>query len=339
MSCFEDKKLKLAVFDIAAGDGWRVDVDAVRRNAACRLDGLPFENGAVNIGWACGNAELDIELDDAKIAVGENIHLAMRTATRRIPGDMLKALCRKKAAEYMRRNHCDYVGAKAKKEIRAEAEEKLIRHTVPRLRSAWCVITPKRVYAGVSGRSETECLIALFQTTFGIELGPVLDLESCRCGCCDREFLPNEFMTDLFRRADSGCGISVSPRFDFIATDDDRMCIRSLNTGNMAGDSREVQAALIDGKLLRSVRITVDGETVGGYEKRDVWSFTIHENLSLSSLSLPEPDESGFAGRFAERLELIDAIIGYLKGMLENFMERVSGNDYEKVKREWIENR
>lgn len=344
---FEDKKLRVSAFRI--NGGWSSDdqagaLELMRTRRALKLDELPFDLETVDVGWAGGKVELDVELKEENCTVGEELYLTMRIAKRTIPASIAKALLRKKMADYLRDNNAEFVPAKVRQELKEEVLDQLLRHAVPTLKSVWVVIRPNgAVYAGTVSDTERDQLMYLFQQTFKREL-VALDVYSLAAeenAELDCECPAFEFMTDLFRRneQDQTVDFDVIPPFDLVAVEMDKLCTRALAAGDSAAHSREVRAALDEGKLLKKAHLLVTGMYLGGYSERDCWKFVLNRNFSMTGLELPESEEMEFAARFVERLEMIEAVFGWLHGQFADFRRRVTAPGYAETKAAWLQNR
>lgn len=344
---FEERKLRVSAFRIDGG--WSPDDQAgalklMRNRRALKLDELPLDPEAVDVGWAGGRVELDVELKEENCTVGEELYLSMRISRRTIPAGVVKAMLRKEMADFRRENNVEFVPAKVRRELREEVQDQLLCHAVPTLKSVWVVIRPGGVvYAGTAGDTEQDQLMCLFHKTFNRELvalnvHSLAEDENVELDCECPAF---EFMTDLFRRSeqDQTVDFDVAPPFDLVAVEMDKLCTRALAAGNCAAHSREVRAALDEGKLLKKAHLVVTGACLDGYTERDCWKFVLNRNFSMSGLELPEPEEMEFAARFVERLELIEAVFGWLRRQFADFLRRVAAPGYADAKKEWLENR
>lgn len=334
---FTNKKIKLMVFEYPQNS--TISTDKIRENAACLLDNLPLENGVQNIGWVAGNSELDISMPDEQITQGENIYIAMRVATRRIPNSLLKAVLRKKIEDYKKLNGVQFVSGKVRKQLKEEAENRLIRNATPTIKTSYCIISPNnRVYAGVASKTEIDLFLDFFCKTFGIRLQPVLDVVMDDTD--EYIEMKHEFMTWLFRLANSDdkSGIFTYPPFDFISLDEDNPCTRSVGYGGMAQHSPEVATALKNGKLLKKIKLCIAGEKIAGYSDNDVCSFTMNSDFSLSGLELPEGEEFEDNARFAERIALIDMLYVWLESVLQQFCDQWNrdNDNYVNQKNKWL---
>ena len=336
---FTNKKIKLMVFSYDKNDN--ISIDRIRDNAACLLDHLPLENGTQNIGWVSGSSELDVTMPDEQIKVGENIYIAMRIATRRISSGLLKAVLRKKMDEYKKLNGVQFIPGKVRKELKEEAENRLIRNATPTIKTSFCIINPAagKVYAGVASKTEVDLFLQLFFKTFGIMLEPMIgvimdDTDEC-------EEMKHEFMTWLFRLSEINEteGIYTYPPFDFISLDEEKPCTRSVGYGFAAQHSPEVATALKNHKLLKKIKLAVTGEQINGFSERDVCRFTMNSNFSLIGLEMPEGEEMEDTARFAEKINLIDMLYTWLSDMMQQFCDEWN-NDHDGFisrKNLWLE--
>ena len=337
---FMNNKIKLMVFSYDKNAN--ISIDRIRENAACLLDHLPLENGAQNIGWVTGSSELDVTMPDEQIKVGENIYIAMRVATRRISSCLLKAVLRQKMDEYKKLNGVQFVPGKVRKELKTEAENRLIRNATPTIKTSFCVINPAvgKVYAGVASKTEVDLFLKLFFKTFGIMLEPMIGVVMNDADECEE--MKHEFMTWLFRLSETeeADGIYTCPPFDFISLDEEKPCVRSVGYGPAAQHSPEVATALKNHKLLKKIKLAVTGEQINGFSGNDICYFTMNSNFSLVGLELPEGEEIEDTARFAEKIAMIDMLYSWLDGMMQQFCDEWN-NDNEGFfdrKHLWLEN-
>ena len=336
---FMNPKIKLMVFSF--NENATISTDRIRANAACLLDHLPLENGVQNIGWVAGNCELDVEMPDEQIKIGENIYIAMRVATRRISSGLLKAVLRKKMDEYKKLNVVQFVPGKVRKQLKEEAENRLIRNATPTIKTSFCVITPNgKVYAGVSSKTEVDLFLNLFFKTFGIMLEPVIGVVMDDVDECAE--MKHEFLTWLYRLSenDETEGIYAYPPFDLISLEEEKLCTRSVVYGNAVQHSTELVTALKNRKLLKKIKLAVTAAQIAGFSGNDVCRFTMNNNFSLAGLELPEGEELEDAARFAEKIALIDMLYAWLESMMQQFCDEWN-NDNEGFidrKNDWLEN-
>ena len=326
---FEDKKLKLSVFDIP--DGLVIDTGKIRKNRACPIEDLPF-SGFEDVGWASGKSELSIDLADDDIRYGEYLYLTMRCAERHIPGSLLKALVRKKTEEYLKVNDAGFVPSKILRQIKEEASEALRAYSVPEIKSIWVIITPNRIYSGASSQRECEMLRGLILQTFGI----VLPYSTPRI----EPQLTNEFLTYLFQLSEEpGAPFTLESPIDLIDPDKEKPCTRALACGEMAKNSSEVCAALQNDKLLSKAKLIVTGDAIPGYDTNDVWRFVLDDKFAISSLQLPECEELDFSARLPEKTAMIDGLISFLQRCVVDFINAYDREEYRAKRIEWINNR
>lgn len=337
---FTNKKIKLMVFSFK--ENATISTDRIRANAACLLDNLPLENGVQNIGWVAGNSELDVTMPDEQIKVGENIYIAMRIATRRIPASLLKAIFRKKLDEYKKLNGVQFVPGKVRKQLKEEAENRLIRNATPTIKTSFCIINPAagKVYAGVASKTEVDNFLKLFFKTFGIMLEPMIDVVMDDTD--DYVEMKHEFLTWLYRLSekDEIEGIYAYPPFDLISLEEEKPCTRSVVYGNAVQHSKELVTALKNHKLLKKIKLAVTAEQINGFSGNDICHFTMNSNFALNGLELPEGEELEDNARFAEKIAMIDMLYSWLAGMMQQFCDEWN-KDHDGFidrKNDWLEN-
>lgn len=336
---FMNSKIKLMVFSYDKNAA--ISIDRIRANAACLLDDLPLENGVQNIGWVTGNSELDVTLPDEQIKIGESIYIAMRVATRRIPASLLKAVFRKKLDEYKKLNGVQFVPGKVRKQLKEEAENRLIRNATPTIRTAFSIINPAagKVYAGVASNAEIEMFQMLFFKTFGIMLEPMIGVLMDDPDECQE--MKHEFLTWLFRLSENGDaeGIYAYPPFDLISLEEEKPCTRSVVYGNAVQHSTELVTALKNRKLLKKIKLAVTAEQIAGFSGNDVCHFTLNSNFALTGLELPEGEELEDTARFAEKIAMIDMLYSWLAKMMQQFCDEWNKDNDGFIDRKnlWLE--
>lgn len=337
---FTNKKIKLMVFSFK--ENATISTDRIRANAACLLDNLPLENGVQNIGWVSGSSELDVTMPDEQIKVGENIYIAMRIATRRIPASLLKAIFRKKLDEYKKLNGVQFVPGKVRKELKEEAENRLIRNATPTIKTSFCIINPAagKVYAGVASKTEVDNFLELFFKTFGIMLEPMIDVVMDDTD--EYVEMKHEFLTWLYRLSekDEIEGIYAYPPFDLISLEEEKPCTRSVVYGNAVQHSCELVTALKNHKLLKKIKLAVTAEQINGFSGNDICHFTMNSNFALNGLELPEGEELEDNARFAEKIAMIDMLYSWLAGMMQQFCDEWNKDldGFIDRKNDWLEN-
>lgn len=344
---FDDKKLKVTALRIP---GWSIEnrleiLRKINANKACRLDDLPMENKALNVGWASGKSELVTDMTEDDVFVADNLYLSLRIATRKVPGSIANALLRRKMVEYMKKNFCEYVPVKAKRELKKEVVAKLIGSSVPSIKSVWVVIRPDgAVLAGSCGGSDIGTLAELIYKTFDLDIvpEPALSFSDEDLTNIKIDVIAFEFLTDLFRRSEeeSNAMFTLIPPFDFVTDGaETRMCVRAVAYGDSAQGSSEVRTALNENKRLARANVMFCGDGVPGYLPSDRWELTVNANRTIASLKLPDGEEMEFAARFVERLDLIQAAIGWVSEQMKTFSKRLSSSGYETEKRKWLDAR
>ena len=319
---FEAKKINC--FRLQAED-WNLDMktalEAVRSKLAKPLDAITDE---VNIGWASGKSELILDVNEENSVVGDCLYLSCRIAVKKIPSGIANALLRKKMAEYMAENGVEYISGKVKKELKEEVAGYLLPRTMPTVKSVWVVICPDGlVLIGSVRPNDIDCIWSLFMNTFDRTLNTVTQWSVPDKPCAEMMFL-----TDLFRQSDTmtAFDFSVSAPFNFASTTEEDVCTGATLKGDICNRSSEVGSALRNKKLLKKVKLSVSDE-------ERAWCFTLDGNCGLSGLDCPESDEMDFNTVFAEKVQSVRDLFGWLDGMFEKFM---SDKNIEQKFFDWI---
>jgi len=319
------------------------------------------------LGWVTGHHLLDTTIDEASAQVGGNYYLMLRTAVRKMPGSLLNALCKREEQAYMRANNLEYVSAKMKKQIREETLEKHIQKMPPALSGIPLVLDPneKLLFVGATSRTQIELFIDNFfqatkleplQLTPGLMLEqmfqtteasfPALNIGS-QPGSAEptigRDFLmwlwfysetigklrhPQYGEFDILIEAPLVLADDGEPRGAGEVT---------IKKGNAPLRSAEAQAAILTGKKLKKVKLSLTRE-------KQVWTGTFAaDQFAFSSFKLPEGDaltneDELFAERMQNMILFREAIMLYFK----KFADTMMGMEFPKFEAEiraWAKDR
>lgn len=340
--------------------------DHLARFAAANAGMLDQVKDEPVIGWVSGRHLLEYKIDEETGICGGHIHLAMRKAERKVPGSLLKAICKREELVYMQANKTAGVPSKVRKEIKAEAIEKNLLKMPPSISGVPFVIdmAEEIAYVGTTSAAQLDELIALFLKTHDVELLPLsFDDMMFRFFQTDSGSLPmltfagpsgdceatpgRDFLTWLWYQSEvNGAKLNVGNFGDFEVMIEGPLTLAFAAEAKGAGEttvkkgcpmkSAEVKSALSVGKKLKKAKLTLTrGE--------DIWAGSFDaDKFCFSGLALPEGEEMESNSRFAERITnlyiLQTALQEYFKTFAESIMSD-EGKAVEKKIKKWIEDR
>jgi len=312
------------------------------------------------IGWVSGRTLLESSIDENTSILGGHVYMNMRTAERKIPSILLKAICQREELAFMAENNAEKVPSKIRKEIKEDAVEKNLMKMPPSLAGLPFVIdtVANMLYLGTGSTSQIDNFIAFFYKTTGIEPLPVnvnelmfrlfqqeeKDLPDVTfCENAEHNTVPaRDFLTWLWYFSEkTGGRISVGNYGDFelmieaplvfaLADDAKGAAETAVKKGGSPLRSAEVKAALTVGKKLRRAKLSF-------CRGQDIWSTTFDaDKFSFSSLKLPEGEEMDKHSRFAERITNLRIMHEVVKEYFRTFAEAVRSKDWDKTEKDII---
>lgn len=337
---FEDKKIKVAAYKIEATEThdsyFTADelLELARNRRALPLKQLPHILDAADVGWASGRLELDTAMEPENCIIGDYVYLTLRSTSRKISAELLKATIRKKCAEYLKNNGAEYVSSKVRREIKEEAIQALEAQATICISTIPVIFCPNgTVYAGAATNTERDLLEGHFFQTFGALPAPVN--AAALIGDQGRDIngtTGREFLTWLLWQTEIGrhMNFDLGAPFEFISPDDEK-CNQATARGGQVANSAEVRAALNAGKALRKVKFTLAG--VDG----DIWAGTMNaDTFAFTGLKLPESEEMDPAEMLAERIGFLDELFKWLRDAFSIFWEEFDSESYESRKKQWL---
>ena len=344
--------------------------DAVERFAAKKagtLDSVSSDPEAgPQIGWVTGRHLLDNAIDDGSVHCGGWFHVAMRTASRKLPAALLNAFCRREEQAYRETHNADFVPGKKRREIRESVIARYLPMMTPTLSALPAVIDPAtgEMYLGTGSPAKIEGFTEFFHATLGIDF-----IQWTPASMLDRFFQTTEaaFPKLRFAAAPGPEGEPVIGR-DFltwlwyysettgkVATDDGTFDLliegpltladaaeangaeeTVIRKGNSPQRSAEAKSALATGKKLRKARFSLTRDP-------EIWSGTFDaDTFSFGSLKLPEGEAMDAFERFRERLEFLQTFKGAMEAYFRTFAETFLKGDAAKAQaklREWVAGR
>jgi DNA recombination-dependent growth factor C len=323
---------------------------------AGRLDDVKDEP---QMGWVSGRHLLETAINEETAICGGHFYFNLRTAERKIPNALLKAICRREELVYMKANETFSVPSKVRREIKETATEQNLMKMPPSISGIPAVIdlTDNTLYLGASSTKQVDEFIGLFYKTVNIEpiqmnvesilqmnnLGPEHDLPNVMFSDkSDHETVPaRDFLTWLWFYSEHEDGELSHEQFgDFamiieapltlaFASEAQGAAETVLKKGDRPLRSAEAKAALSVGKKLKKAKFTMArGE--------DIWSGTFDaENFCFSGLSVPEGEEMELHSRFAERILNLSIFRLVIEEYFKKFVATVKHSDFKETEKQF----
>ena len=279
------------------------------------------------IGWVSGRHLLENEINETTAVFGGHLYVNLRKAERKIPTQLLNAICRREELAFMQANDTIVVPKKEKKRIKEDAIERNLLKMPPTIGAVPIVVdmATNVMYVGSSSLKSFDMVAAEFLKAMEIEPIPVnirelmmkffkkseVDLPNLSFNGrpCSEPTPGRDFLTWLWYYSEMHEGllkvgnlgnfnlIIEGPLTFAINGDDAPGASESTVKKGCPQMSAEAKAALAVGKKLRKAKVLL---ARGDAEK---WSFTFDADLfTFSGLSLPETESMEINTRFEERV-------------------------------------
>lgn len=328
------------------------------------------------IGWVSGRHLLECEINENTALYGGHLHVNLRKAERKIPSQLLNAICRREELAYMQANDMTFVPRKERKRIKEDAIERNLMKMPPVISATPILVNRAEnvLYFGSTSLKQFDDFLEKFGNAMGIECEPV-------------PISPNELMEKLFNKTEDdlpslsfsgevGTDDEPSPGRDFLTwlwycsecdpfvcrlDDIGEIAISVLGPLNFAfspakakdpelcgaGESvvkkgnplssAEAKAALQVGKKLRKAKIIL------ARNDAEKWTFTFDaDTFAFTGLSLPEGEEMEPNARLEERVAYIHILHRIMEEYFRIFVQSLRGDQLavtEKKIRQWAEER
>mgnify|MGYP003307961879 CR=1 FL=1 len=326
------------------------------------------------IGWVSGRHLLETEINENTCICGGHLYMNLRKAERKIPSQLLNAICRREELALMQAEDKIALTRKERAQIKADAIEKNLMKMPPAI-SATPILVDRAfnvLYFGSSSLSSFDAFIAEFMRAVNVEPVPIT---------------PNELMEKLFHKTEAdipslsfttekGAEDEPMPGRDFLTwlwfcaetqpdiltgTDLGNFHITVLGPLNFAfspakakdpdlcgaGESvvkkgnplasAEAKAALRVGKKLRKAKIIL------ARSESEKWTFTFDaDTFAFSSLALPEGEEMELNARLEERVTFLHVLHRAMEEYFKAFVNSLQGDKLavtEKKIRQWAMDR
>ncbi|MBQ4106331.1 MAG: recombination-associated protein RdgC [Lentisphaeria bacterium] len=362
---FDNGSVTFSIFELNG----ELPADAVELFAARKagtLDSVSSDPEAEpQVGWVTGRHLLDNVIDDVSIHCGTWLHVAMRTACRKLPASLLQAFCRREEQAYLEVNHADFVPGKKRREIRESVIARYLPMMTPSLSALPVLIDPAagEMYLGTGSPAKIESFTDFFYSTLGVDF-----VQWTPATMLDRFFQTTEAAFPAIRFADvPGDGEPVIGR-DFltwlwyysettgkITTEDGEFDLliegpltlvdaseangaeeTVIRKGNSPQRSAEAKSALATGKKLKKAKFSLTRDP-------EIWSGTFDaDTFSFSSVKLPEGEAMESFDRFRERQEFLQIFKGAMEAYFKVFAGTFLKGDADKAMKqlqEWAAGR
>jgi recombination associated protein RdgC len=322
-------------------------------------------------GWVSGRHLLESDINEETAICGGHIYVNLRKAERKIPTQLMTAICRREELVYMQANDCTVVPRKVKRQIKMDAIEKHLMKMPPTLTATPLVVdrTSNYLYLGTASNAQIDDFISKFIHAVGIEphqVNPEYIMEhELKSTSFD---LPELVLTS--EKIDDGMPAQNTPARDFLTwlwfameTDDNMVQLEDLGDFFMMPDgpltfvyddaagaaettikkggsplrSAEAKAALKVGKKLKKAKILLARDT-------QIWSCTFDaDKFAFSGLTLPEGEAmNDVHAVFEERITNIDIFRQAFTAFFIKYVETVQSDDWSAKEAElikWAEER
>lgn len=342
-------------------------VDSFAANAAPPIETLGREPIR---GWVTGRHLLDREIREENCLYGAHLNVQLMQAEKKVPEALLRAYCKLEEEAEMKARDTTTLPRQVRAEIKARVMDELLPDMPPTLTGIPTVLDLRNQLLLSSAMSDKamERLIASFRETCG-ETPNVVNPDIAafaRCKVNTRDLSPTsfspdpevpppeqldlgmEFLTWLWNSVDGGHGtfnLDDGSTYGVICEGPATFFGMPLEDGANAGGaveavlrkgtplaSREAGIALVCGKQLKSVKITVARDDM-------VWSGIVDSSLAFRGLKLPKTLDFDPIARFETRMAMIEEFWSFVFALFDGFLEERADpkqwNERVAAMREW----
>lgn len=319
------------------------------------------------IGWVSGRHLLENEISERTSICGGHLYVNLRKGERKIPSQLLRAICRREELAYMQANDMLIVPKAERNRIKEEAIEKNLRKMPPSISAIPIVVDKKEKILFIGGTSmrSYDLIAAEFMKAVGVEPIPAsvaewmitlmnaseTDLPALSFSDRDDgEPAPGrDFLTWLWYHAETQEGkiyvkglqynIMIDGPLTFaFAADETKGASESTLKKGCPQISAEAKAALSVGKKLKKAKILLVREGT------DRWNFGFDaDTFTMSSLTLPEGEEMDLHSVFEERVAFLhmlrEAMEEYFKLFASTLLDPEKRSQLEADMKKWAEER
>ena len=328
------------------------------KHSAGKLDDVKDEPV---LGWVSGRHLLESRIDEDTSKCGGFPYMNLRKTERKVPAQLLNAVCRRDELAYMQAHDCAFVPRKEKRAIKEEAIEALMPKMVPTISAVPFVVdtTSNVLYFGASSLAKFDVFVQEFTRALGMDAEPVpltvdelmasllkknetdlppLTLTNLANGM-DEPQPGRDFLTWLWFEAEVNGGRCSAGEFgDFVAAIEGPLTLAyspgKTKDPDLAGSgesvvkrgnptvSGEAKAALSSGKKLRKARVIFARE--GANAEVDKWAFTFDaDTFTFGSVKLPEGEEMEREAAFEERVANLNILRTVFSAYFKKFAAAV----------------
>ena len=142
------------------------------KHSAGKLDDVKDEPV---LGWVSGRHLLESKIDDTTSMCGGFPYMNLRKTERKVPSQLLNAVCRRDELAYMQANDCLFVPRKEKKMIKEAAIESLMPKMVPTISATPFVVDTAAnvLYFGAASLAKFDVFVQEFTRALGLDVEPV----------------------------------------------------------------------------------------------------------------------------------------------------------------------
>lgn len=339
-------------------------LERLAKHTAGKLDDVDKDP---QVGWVSGRHLLENQINELTSICGGHLYVNLRKAERKLPAQLLRAICRREELAYMQANDMLMVPKAERNRIKEDAIEKNLRKMPPSISAIPIVVDKKNntLYIGSASLRSYDQISAEFVKDVGVEPVPVSVAElMVRCMKASETDLPalsfsskddgepapgRDFLTWLWYHAETAegklmlGGVSYNimiegPLTLSFAADEAKGASESVLKKGCPQISAEAKAALSVGKKLKKAKIMLVREG------SDRWTFTFDADLfTMTGLTLPEGEEMDIHSQFEERVAFLqllkEALEGYFTLFAKTVMDPEKRSQLEEDMRVWAEER
>lgn len=319
------------------------------------------------VGWVSGRHLLENEINENTAICGGHLYINLRKAERKIPSQLLKAICRREELAFMQANNMITVPSREKKRIKEDAIERNLMKMPPTISATSIVVDMANnvLYAGTASLKGFDLLAAEFVKALEAEPVPINPKELMfKLFKGSDSDLPNvsfsdkddgepapgrDFLTWLWYHGEENHGLFKHPKlgeFNLViegpltfafASSEAKGAGESVVKKGCPQISAEAKAALAVGKKLKKAKILL----VRGDSER--WNCTFDaDTFAFTGLTLPEGEELELNSRFEERVNYLNIFHQVIEGYFKIFADTIMGGErasFEKKVRKWAQER
>lgn len=324
-------------------------LERLQRYCAGKLDDVKDEP---TVGWVSGRHLLESEISQSTSVFGGHLYANLRKAERKIPAQLLKAICKREELAYMQANDTLVVPRNEKKRIKEDAIERNLMKMPPAISAIPILVDMGQnlMFVGSASLNSFDQVAGEFLKAMEIEPIPVTIRELMyKLFKKSESDLPNvsfngrpsgeanpgrDFLTWLWYYSETKEGLLNIGQFGTF-----NLIVEGPLTFSISGDeapgasestvkkgcpqmSAEAKAALAVGKKLRKAKILL------ARGDADKWSFTFDaDTFTFSGVSLPETESMELHSLFEERVLSLNILLAAIEGYFKKFASDIMSDD------------